>query len=47
MTTTQALNHVIKWSVAISGITLIAITAGVFALWLLIEMLSLLVGLSA
>ena len=41
----QTVNNVFKWSVAISGTAVILMAAGVFALWLLIEMLAVLVGI--
>lgn len=43
----QTMNSMLKWSLAISGVTAIAVPGGMFALWLLIEVLALLVGLES
>ena len=47
MTPAQTANHVFKWSIMISSVVVLASLGGVFALWLLIELLALLVGLFA
>ena len=47
MTPTQTANNVLKWSFAISGMVVLAGLGGVFALWLLIELLAVLIGMSA
>ena len=43
----HTMNSMLKWSLAISGVTVIAVLGGMFALWLLIEVLALLVGLES
>ena len=45
ITSMQILNSMLKWSLAVSGMTMMAVLGGMFALWLLIEILAWLVGL--
>ena len=42
----QTVNNVLKWSVALCGMTVLVLVGAVVALWLLIEMLVVLVGMS-
>jgi len=46
MNSIQTVNYVLKWSFAISGMTALMLLGGIFAIWLLIEMLAVLVGIA-
>lgn len=43
----QTANNVLKWSFVISGMTSFMLLGGIFATWLMIQMLVLLTGISA
>lgn len=40
-------NNILKWSFVVSGATVLVILAGVFATWLMIQLLVLLTGITA
>lgn len=42
----QTVNNVLKWSLVLSGMTGLLLVGGIFATWLLIEMLAVLVGIT-
>ena len=42
----QTVNYVLKWSFALSGMAVLAVLGMMFALWLLIEMLAVLAGVT-
>ena len=46
MTPMQTVNNVLKWSFMVSGITGLLLVGGIFATWILIEMLAVLVGIT-
>ena len=46
MTLMQTVNNVLKWSFMVSGMTGLLLVGGIFATWLLIEMLAVLVGIT-
>lgn len=43
----HTVNNVIKWSFAISGMTVLTLLGTIFAIWLLIEMLVVLIGITS
>lgn len=43
----HTVNNVLKWSCVVSGMTVLTILGGIFALWLLIEMLVVLIGVTS
>jgi hypothetical protein len=43
----QTVNNVLKWSFLVSGMSGLLLAGSVFATWLLIEMLAVLVGITA
>ena len=43
----QTVNNVLKWSLMLSGMTGLLLVGGIFTTWLLIEMLAMLVGITA
>ena len=47
MTPMQTINNMFKWSLMVSGMTGLLLVGGIFSTWLLIEMLAVLVGISA
>ena len=47
MTPVQAVNNVLKWSFLVSGMTGLLLVGGIFATWLLIEILAVLAGITA
>ena len=46
ITPMQTVNNVLKWSFMVSGITGLLLVGGIFATWLLIEMLAVLAGIT-